>query len=106
MSILDKHPAPWKYASPQPYDMAVVDRAGATVLAGLFNPRTEVSGIAFATPEAKRLILAAPELLAALKETCAGYSSEWHDRSDGTGRKYPRELRAAEKLIARIEGGK
>jgi hypothetical protein len=77
VNILDKHPAPWKETNG-----GITDARKHTVGA-VFNVQGNL--------ELKRLILAAPELLAALKAVLGGE---------------PGARTPAHAIIARIEGGK
>lgn len=96
-SILDKHPAPWTQSTPQSCDsgrpQCLCDANGDAVVSVY---RCE-QPLEFPDEETKRLILAAPELLAALK--CQVLAR----RDEGTE---SAGLRGAEALIARVEGGR
>jgi hypothetical protein len=82
VSIIDKHPAPWKETNG-----GITDARKHTVGA-VFNVQGNL--------ELKRLILAAPEMLAALKACVEHLVSE--------DRKGANVVSNAESLIARIEG--
>lgn len=105
MSILDKHPSPWTWARDRITDgdsgipdcIEPTDFADGTVLrAG--NGRLE-----FASPGILRLILAAPELLAALKEYDRRVSVDCiRDENGEDGNAFTGRVTA---LIERIEKG-
>lgn len=92
MSVLDRHPGPWRLGSPQPGSTMVIDSAGVELVKGTTDPISEVEDLRFASPEVERIILAAPELLAALKGIVA-----IADRDTVP-------FVAARAIIARIEG--
>ena len=78
MSILDKHPAPWTFDG-DTYDFV------------------DSNGHAVHPAKAKRLILAAPELLAVVKAFVANPAG---------GASWAKAVQDGADLIARIEGGK
>lgn len=100
MSILDKHPAPWRHRE----EFGDILDANGEIVA------TAENGCGLNLMAAYRLILAAPELLAALN------ACPWLPRNEtrlpngmivpGDYKKTSAWLDAAEALIARIEGGK
>jgi hypothetical protein len=117
VSILDKHPAPWaiKAKSEETGETGycegkfVFDGNGVYVAGGEvveFDSGGEVeAGVEFTDDGVKRLILAAPELLAALRGCYAvlrRHTMTHAGRSDVEARK---EWERAEALIARIDGG-
>jgi hypothetical protein len=99
MSILDKHPAPWTWG----IWAEILDVNKLRVIHaehGDDDPELITSG-----EGAKRLILAAPELLAALRGCYAAlrrHTMTHEGRADVEARA---EWERAESLIARIEGG-
>lgn len=111
MDILSKHPAPWSMeefscAPPRPY--LIVDAHGVTVLHA-HPDRREIVFSDGPDGSVRRLILAAPELLAALKDCLAATFKidaggtirdciEWGDRT------IPDPRIKAQALISRIEG--
>lgn len=98
MSILDKHPAPWKFATIQ----RIEDANGREVLTAQ-GPISVGSFVGtFEENQAtQRLILAAPVLLTALKDA---YDDCPSTKDEATWKSERRTEALA--LIARIEGGK
>lgn len=94
MSILYKHPVPWTCVDDGAGDVLhFLDAGGAAVIE---SSGDDGGSWICVDDDVKRLILAAPELLAALKMAC-----EYYHGSDGDI-----DLREKHKaLIARIEGG-
>jgi hypothetical protein len=101
-----KHPGPWR----QEYG-AIIDSDGGTVADDCHIPLslTDDCQDDGCQGYATRLVLAAPELLEALKALLDSAQSEFASEFEGGAgmlRADPPEFAAAESLIARIEGGK
>lgn len=99
MNILDKYPAPWRYDDVQPCWNGHVVSATENVIIYAEPIGESNSRVIFENKAVQRLILAAPELLAALKnavDDCPNTKDVSNWRSE--------QKAEAMTLIARIEG--
>lgn len=116
MSILDKHPWPWTIAREtkvvdgdrvDPGD--VVDSNGHVVVFGNgnkpFSESKDGDNDLFTTDLAERLILAAPELLAALKEIRDSHARAFEGYPDAMDLNWDAWRAKADAIIDRIEKG-
>lgn len=94
MSIFDKHPAPWTIPPKSDEGAIAGDVFDANGMQVIFGVE------AFCDDHSKRLVLAAPELLAALKDV----HDDCPDTKDEATWKSERRAEALA-LISRIEGG-
>jgi hypothetical protein len=96
-----RHPGPWTivdlWGKPAVNAECVQDALGERVI-------DWSDGIRFGSEDAIRLVLAAPEALAALRALVGSFERlVWAESSDGSEFTESAELRAARALIARIE---
>ena len=112
MSILDKHPAPWRWDRQTDGGRHVVmDALGADVITVKPDRERCDDSVDFANDGIKAIIIAAPELLAVLKSCQVALADAIETAceagaygEDITKAQAARD--AAGSLIARIEGGK
>jgi hypothetical protein len=96
MSILDKYPPPWTERDSDDH----VEASNGESVTGMFD---DVSLCTIVQDDAKPLILAAPELLAALKAVAKLGDEGKYETSDGGQLCEDYEIISARALIDRIE---